>query len=1139
MRLAETTLEIDEALNCSRLLTLAFYERSSIGMLLKANPKLWDEYLGRLKTHAKIEIDEKTHPMGGGINLIVKRDGLVVSPSVRMLVEAIFEEKPRAVLEDCFRIQLQERYEIEDNQQFFEYSKTCVETLFGQVGRIFARAELLELLDAIRLAGNLSIGNRWAEGIVELLEWAGTLEPELAEKSMAAPPKLAIVKRTDHSRFLIMAFAKSTGCEGLDGLLFGGYYAPPMKESGLSCLTMAISGPPGIGKSNLAMAFAAAAAARGAAAIYLDDERPTDALRRQVESFYQRFSDSPFKQVDLGRDDFLQARIQPLGKHLYLSGREGLGLPLDELTDAIRRVIKPDQRPREVLIVVDSVSARKNSATDLEWREKLIDSSNLLTERGFSVLFVLERDSRGFAQEDYVVDLSIHLHNTFEPAIAYAQRNLEIVKSRHQFSNRGPHFFSIRAQGAVVYPSSAASITMRRRSEVLRPTGSPQSIALPNIQGFARCAGRNLPPLLDDQDFIPWWQECSLTLVTGPRSSLKQVFAASFAEMPSHDNDCVLSVHFGSELPWLQTHGGRTYTASGSRVGLKYRSSVKESAEITQYLFRTSYFAPGPVMDEIGHFLDAQRRSSRPVRRAIISDLSVLAPHFPFLRQDPLFIPTLCDLLSSHGVTTCIVYTPAEAEEPDPVYEQLSTFVNNVIEFTGPELGSHQMKVTSSATNDHFAGLLNVKRSGASIEVSRSSELTTTAGAPVKVQIYLDGGSKLQQEQNKVIKGALEPNFTVMTRSPAILYNQRPVVMTPAFERNTLNITMVDAYRVPWLSGANPRKANLLEPVWESKTGMAGLADRLCYQGSWSGSTSADEVLYTIPYFLNPSLLVLEREFSRRIREARGAAQRAAGESEPLEFSSWEELIGLAADLGGPSKFTPFSFSKRVGDTLNCFFFEILWSLPGGEGTLKRLCMALGSSHELEEEDLGRLCEAFDILLKLWLGSQQSSGAIFWREWYTNFRDLEHEMLEKGVQVELARLPGHVWTNGDWHLGILAGSNSPWLGTKIIHDQFVSHDNAMNLMTVGVGLSPFRSFYRKGGRLPVSRVAPNWYAGYVNGTNVIYRARLGGYARYGEVLSFHLDLMLKDATGAVLEDKTARDTFFRKRLYGLFDIIAK
>lgn len=1136
MKRAETSLTSDEVLECSRLLTLAFYERSSIQMLRKAAPRVWDEYLRVLSESANIEVGEAPNPKLGGTTLIVKRDNLAVPPSVRMLVEAVYERTSRTVLEDCFRIQLRTRCEIEDTQSFFDYSKSCVERLFGQVGRSFERHRLLTDLDEIRDSSPDS-GSRWAEGIIELLEWSGAIEPEPGDEGSLLPPKLAIVKRTDHSRFLIMAFAKSTGCDGLDGLLFGGYYAPLTGESGLSCLTMAISGPAGIGKSNLAMAFAAAAAARGAAAIYLDDERPTDAMRRQAETFYQSLSDF-FKTEVLDREAFLQGKIQPVSGRLYLSGREGLGLPLDELTAQIRKVIKPGLRPQEILIVVDSVSASKNAVNDREWRHTLVDSSNLLSERGFSVLFVLERDAREFTPEDYVVDLAIHLSNSFEPRIAYAQRNLEIVKSRHQFSNRGPHFFTIRANGSVVYPSSAASITMRRRSEVLRPMRSPHSIVLENVKGFARCVGRKLPPLLADNDSIPWWQEGSLTLITGPRSSLKQAFAAAFSEIPRYDNDCVLSVHFGNELPWLQTQGMRSYDISPSRVGLKYCSATDESSEITQYLFRTSYFAPGPVMDEISHFLDAQRRDSRRVRRAVISDLSVLAPHFPFLRQDPLFIPTLCDLLSSHGVTTCIVYTPAEASEPDPVYEVLSTFVNNVIEFTGPGPGSHQMRVTSSSTNDHFAGLLNIKQSGNTLEVSQSSELTTATGAPIKVQIYLDGGSTIQKEQNQVIKVALEPIFTVITRNPAVLYNQRPVVMTPAFERNTLNITMVDAYRVPWLSGENPRRTSLLEPVWEGSNGIADLIEQFFYDGCWTHN-SENEVLYTIPYFLNPSLLALEFDFALNIRKERGVATNDPEEAVPLEFASWKELMAYASRFGGGGTIPPFKFSKRIGDTLNCFFFEIVMSLPGGKETLQRFCEALGERVHLAEQDLDVLSEAFGICWRLWLGAGTDGPALFWREWYADFRDVEKAIREQGKRLELARLPGDVWTNGDWHLGILAGSNSPWLGTKIITDQFSTHDNAMNLMTVGVGLPPFRSFYKKGGRLPVSRVPPNWYESYIKGTNVVYRARLAGYARYGEVLSFHLDRILKDAPLALLEDSAGLDRYFKKRLSALFDIIAR
>jgi len=979
-----------------------------------------------------------------------------------------------------------------------------------------------------------------------------------------------------------MVFGRSTGSQGLDQLLMAGYYVPESEKADFG-IAMAVSGPPGVGKSALVMAHAVAAAARGATSYVFENERPTEILKRNIRTHYGLLSDY-VRLSELKRGDILNETHTPERGTLYITGHFGGGaaLSLSDLATSFSEIAQRKTPGQEILLVIDSASSYRQGIQDFEWRQELNFLTTLLTEAGVSVLLVLEQNKEEFREEDYVVDLAIHLTSTTDPSIAYAQRNLEIVKSRYQFSNRGLHFYSVRpGRGAVVYPSSAASITMRRRSEVNRPRIQRDAIKLA-VAGFAACASRKNPPFPPEGDPISWWHDGSLTLLTGPRGSYKQAFAQAFASVSSFEDggteDIVLAVHFGHELPQGSFSGNDIENeVVPSSVGQHYCVRRPGHLPVHLYLFRTSYFAPGPVMDEISRFLDSTQARGK-VRRAVVSDLAVLAAHFPFLQQDPLFIPTLCDLLTSFGVTTCLVYTPQDGPTPDRAYQLLTTFVENEIEFSGPRGGRYQLQVRSSADNSHYAGALDIESVTATDGVDEAapggllvgwSRTLTSRDQKIPVQVFLDSGTELQKKHNKMLKRAVAPALKVRSLNLGLLYDRRNPLVVSGLDSGTLKIAAIDSFLVRWLAGEDGKlRTPLLEPIWAPPNKLSRLLEELSYSGALESHETLSSLprdlregracLFSIPYFLNPSLLVLDAEFADFCETSHSSLvavdggighpreEKGSGSDSAVRFSTWESLIASLRSFpkakGNPN--LRFSFRRETDETINCLFFEILASQEGGFEVLHRFAAALGSSRELAEQDLDLVLRSLGILKQLWdLGASEADqkkreDCVAWREWYSTYRELESNIRTSGRAVRIAQLPSGVWTSGDWHLAVLRGSAFANVGLNIIEDHFVERGNSMSLMVEGVGLPPFKSFYLKQGRLPVSGVSPSWYAGYVRGERVIYRSRLTNYIRYAKILSFHLKSMVESAClldGSEVEKRQREH--FAQRIQQLFQIV--
>jgi hypothetical protein len=147
--------------------------------------------------------------------------------------------------------------------------------------------------------------------------------------------------------------------------------------------------------------------------------------------------------------------------------------------------------------------------------------------------------------------------------------------------------------------------------------------------------------------------------------------------------------------------------------------------------------------------------------------------------------------------------------------------------------------------------------------------------------------------------------------------------------------------------------------------------------------------------------------------------------------------------------------------------------------------------------------------------------ALVQRHWYSTCRQTAFEASEDcpwhNFGFEVQRLPGDVWTCGDWHLGILEGSVGVRSGVSLLLDEFLTPAAATARLVQGVGLPPYRDFYTADGpegEMPVLRVPPSWFRPYVDGTGkVIHRSAIHGYRQAAPILNGYLHYLLSNPAG--------------------------
>jgi hypothetical protein len=326
--------------------------------------------------------------------------------------------------------------------------------------------------------------------------------------------------------------------------------------------------------------------------------------------------------------------------------------------------------------------------------------------------------------------------------------------------------------------------------------------------------------------------------------------------------------------------------------------------------------------------------------------------------------------------------------------------------------------------------------------------------------------------------------------------------------QSALWIVQFDAFQLPAIMGSPNAKPH--NPLCELPIEESRHLDELIYLPG-----TARQKKLSIPYFLNPSFLVACREFLEFSAKS-GLGRIAAGQGE----YSWAELIDAAEAFRATNPgYSLFGYAEETLETLNCQFMEILGSIM----MLSRQSTGRFDGVFSPQWDEASVLEACKIVCRLLRGGSaeplrtkghptDNNRAVFWRHWYTTYRQMTHSIHES--DVEPIRLPGNIWMCGDWHFAILGGSTGIRRGVEIIFEQFVNKPNSLNLLARGLGLPPYQAFYDdQNHEVPTPEL--EWFTSYVRGEGVLYRSQVPQYSTRAPFMSSALAALLTSKNPAV------------------------
>ena len=480
-----------------------------------------------------------------------------------------------------------------------------------------------------------------------------------------------------------------TGVRGLDTLLRGGIHRPPSDTGGLVVL---IKGPPGSGKTTLAMQMALAARewndlapeVRTTVDIYTHEQHTddVDSILRRLDG-QDNATDRPTDSPDQTPDEW--APGQGHGASLpppaagrspidpsHIHGREKSGIGADRAVDSspsslawTRDLVvnlRKGQGERDGrthrLIVVDGINLVMSTEQHLLEAEKVM---GVLRDRAQVGIVVYEPGGRGAQSVDFQADLVIEMKGEVtEGESKYFLQHLRVTKSRFQQSVLGWHQYKIGDDGIHVFPS----IHFRIHAGGKDKQGSSKSSALPSIrEGLAnsykpithdwRKGGESEPKGADGSilEYLLGAEalvDGTFTIVLGPRRAWKTLLTFDWLRAGAQRGEVgLLASLMDNEITVAkQREELCKYFCSGRRDG-KWDPCERQECykHIYLYHFRPGCVAPCEFFDYFCKRIEAEGQDAKRPDRFLFWDLMQLEHRFPLLANDPLFLPGIVDYL--------------------------------------------------------------------------------------------------------------------------------------------------------------------------------------------------------------------------------------------------------------------------------------------------------------------------------------------------------------------------------------------------------------------------------------------------------------------------------------------------------------
>lgn len=392
-----------------------------------------------------------------------------------------------------------------------------------------------------------------------------------------------------------------SGIAGLDQILEGGF---PRNRMYL------VSGPPGAGKTTLALQFLLKGRDRGESGIYVALSESERELRDVARSHGWSLEDLSI--CDLQNS---QESLKAESQYTFFHPSEV------ELSETTRTVLAEFERVKPLRVVFDSLSEMRLLARDsLRYRRQVLALKQYFSERNCTVL-LLDTLPPGGAEEFQLESIAhgvLHLQQ-LPPEYGGERRRLRFLKLRGLKFRDGWHDYVIRTGGLEVFPRLVASE---------QPQMEPGKRARSGVPELDEMLGGGL-------------DRGTSALLLGPAGAGKSTLTMQFArtEVESGAKACVY-IFDESRHAWL-------LRSEGLRLGLR---RYVDSGDVILRQVDPAELSPG----EFAHMVrkDVEESGSRLVVIDSLNGYQTAMPQEQFLL---LHLHELLTFLSHKGVLTIMV----------------------------------------------------------------------------------------------------------------------------------------------------------------------------------------------------------------------------------------------------------------------------------------------------------------------------------------------------------------------------------------------------------------------------------------------------------------------------------------------------